>query len=174
MECCFQVGLYKQGLLHDLSKYSWTEFRTGVLYYQGTKSPNAAEKMDRGFSEAWIHHKGRNRHHFEYWIDSKIDTKEATDTPQFFGAPMPTRYVVEMFCDRIAACKVYQKEKYTDASPLEYYVKNKSHVTIHPDSAALLEHLLQMLADQGEKTAFRTIRKTIVKPRKTFGQNGRF
>ena len=62
---CFRVGLWKQGLLHDLSKYSWEEFRTGVLYYQGNRSPNAAEKEEKGFSRAWLHHKGRNKHHFE-------------------------------------------------------------------------------------------------------------
>ena len=48
MEGCFKVGLFKQGLLHDLSKYSWEEFRTGVKYYQGTRSPNAAEKEEKG------------------------------------------------------------------------------------------------------------------------------
>ena len=69
MEGCFQVGLFKQGLLHDLSKYSWEEFKTGVKYYQGTRSPNAAEKEEKGYSSAWLHHKGRNKHHFEYWTD---------------------------------------------------------------------------------------------------------
>lgn len=62
---CFRVGLYRQGLLHDLSKYSPTEFKVGVKYYQGTRSPNNAEREDIGFSTAWLHHKGRNRHHYE-------------------------------------------------------------------------------------------------------------
>ena len=64
MEGCFQVGLFKQGLLHDLSKYSWEEFKTGVKYYQGMRSPNAAEKEEKGYSSAWLHHKGRNKQHF--------------------------------------------------------------------------------------------------------------
>lgn len=170
MGYCFRVGLYKQGLLHDLSKYSWTEFRTGVLYYQGTRSPNAVEKQEKGFSEAWLHHKGRNRHHFEYWID----IRQGAETAEFIGMPMPTRYVAEMFCDRIAACKVYQREKYTDASALEYFLKNRNRMTMHPDAAALLERLLRMLAEQGEDRAFRTIRETIVKPRAVFGEQGVF
>ena len=58
MEGCFKVGLYKQGLLHDMSKYTWQEFKTGVIYYQGTRSPNAAEREHLGYSEAWLHHKG--------------------------------------------------------------------------------------------------------------------
>ena len=50
---CFAVGLYRQGLLHDLSKYSFTEFRVGAKYYQGTRSPNNAEKEDVGYYSAW-------------------------------------------------------------------------------------------------------------------------
>ena len=69
MRLCFKVGLYKQGLMHDLSKYSPKEFISGVVFYTGDKSPNTTERRVTGKSEAWLHHKGRNRHHFEYWID---------------------------------------------------------------------------------------------------------
>lgn len=47
MQECFRVGLYRQGLLHDLSKYGWTEFRVGCKYYQGTRSPNNAEREEK-------------------------------------------------------------------------------------------------------------------------------
>lgn len=73
MRECFRVGLYRQGLLHDLSKYSWTEFRIGCRYYQGTRSPNNAEREEKGYSSAWLHHKGRNKHHYEYWIDYNVN-----------------------------------------------------------------------------------------------------
>ena len=66
---CFKVGLYRQGLLHDLSKYFPTEFLVGCKYYKGYMSPNNAEREDKGYSSAWLHHKGRNKHHMEYWID---------------------------------------------------------------------------------------------------------
>lgn len=66
MKYCFKIGLYKQGLLHDLSKYAPSEFLVGARYYQGTRSPNNAEREDTGVSTAWMHHKGRNKHHFEY------------------------------------------------------------------------------------------------------------
>ena len=58
MKGCFQVGLIKQGLLHDLSKYSPTEFIVGCKYYQGNMSPNNAEREAVGYSSAWLHHKG--------------------------------------------------------------------------------------------------------------------
>ena len=74
---CFQIGLYWQGLTHDLSKYSPEEFWTGVRYYQGNRSPNAAERETVGYSRAWLHHKGRNKHHYEYWIDISNHKEEA-------------------------------------------------------------------------------------------------
>ena len=114
MKECFRVGLYRQGLLHDLSKYSPTEFRVGCKYYQGTRSPNNAEREDKGYSSAWLHHKGRNKHHYEYWIDYSLDGKHV-----LAGMKMPVRYVVEMFLDRIAASKVYKGDKYKDSDPIE-------------------------------------------------------
>ena len=107
MKECFRVGLYRQGLLHDLSKYSPTEFRVGCKYYQGTRSPNNAEREDKGYSSAWLHHKGRNKHHYEYWIDYSLDGEK-----MLAGMKMPVRYVVEMFLDRIAASKVYKGGQY--------------------------------------------------------------
>ena len=69
MKYCFECGLYEQGLAHDLSKYSPTEFIPGCIYYQGDHSPNEAERAAKGYTSAWLHHKGRNKHHLEYWID---------------------------------------------------------------------------------------------------------
>ena len=69
MRYCFRIGLYKQGLLHDLSKYEPVEFLVGCKYYQGDRSPNNAEREATGISRSWLHHKGRNKHHFEYWVD---------------------------------------------------------------------------------------------------------
>ena len=146
MKECFRVGLYRQGLLHDLSKYSWTEFKVGCKYYQGTS--------------AWLHHKGRNKHHYEYWIDYSLDGKH-----MLAGMKMPVRYVVEMFLDRIAASKVYKGEKYKNSDPLEYYLNGKAGELMHPETRALLERLLHMLAEQGEEKTYRYIRKEVLRKR---------
>lgn len=158
MEGCFRVGLYKQGLLHDLSKYSPSEFLVGAKYYQGDRSPNNAEREAVGYSSAWLHHKGRNKHHYEYWID--YSTKELPGG--MAPAPMPVKYVVEMFMDRIAASKVYNKERYTDASPWEYYVRGRDIAPLHPETKALLEKLLRMLAKKGEAATFAYIRRKLL------------
>jgi hypothetical protein len=157
MKNCFKVGLYKQGLMHDLSKYSPVEFSVGAKYYQGTRSPNNAEREATGLSLAWLHHKGRNKHHFEYWIDYSLDKNEG-----MVGMKMPEKYVVEMVMDRIAACMVYMGDDYTDRSPLEYYEKGKGRYLMHPETMELLERLLTMLADKGEAYTFDYIRKQVL------------
>lgn len=158
MKECFRVGLYRQGLLHDLSKYSWTEFRVGCRYYQGNRSPNNAEREDKGCSSAWLHHKGRNKHHYEYWIDYGLDGSAGLT-----GMKMPVRYVVEMFLDRIAASKVYKGDQYKDSDPLEYYLNGKAGELMHTETRELLEKLLRMLAEQGEEKTYRYIRREVLK-----------
>ena len=157
MQGCFQVGLYRQGLTHDLSKYSPTEFLTGMRYYQGTRSPNAAEREDKGYSEAWMHHKGRNRHHYEYWTDMSLATRE------YEPVIMPRKYLAEMVMDRRAACIVYEKEKYTPGSPLAYLLRSREKDLMHPETRRQLEYILTMLRDEGEKETFRYIRQDVLK-----------
>lgn len=154
---CFRVGLYWQGLTHDLSKYTPTEFRVGAKYYQGNRSPNGAEREDKGYSEAWIHHKGRNRHHYEYWTDMNRETK------RYESVPMPRKYLVEMVMDRIAACKTYQGKAYTDGSALEYYLKSVERSLMHPKLQRELEFILTMLRDKGEKETFRYLKEDTLK-----------
>ncbi|MBQ4490445.1 MAG: catalase, partial [Pyramidobacter sp.] len=134
MKYCFRLGLYWQGLLHDLSKYSPVEFFVGARYWQGTCSPNNAERKATGVSRAWLHHKGRNKHHFEYWIDYAVGKDLNGENMPIVGMKMPEKYVAEMFCDRIAASQVYLGEQYTDRSPWEYYDKFKGHYIIHPET----------------------------------------
>ena len=149
MDLCFKVGLIRQGLLHDLSKYEPVEFLTGIRYYTGVRSPNAIEKAEKGYSTAWLHHKGRNRHHFEYWFD----VNSTGQGEKVMCAKMPLKYVLEMVCDRIAACKVYHGEEYQEKDPYEYYHMREERIvpTLHPDTAALTEELLMLLRDRGER-----------------------
>lgn len=158
MKFCFRLGLYGQGLTHDLSKYSYAEFSIGAKHYTPTLSPHTEERKEKGYSSAWLHHKGRNKHHMEYWVEF-----DGTDKPRTRAVEMPLKYVAEMFCDRVAACKVYQRERYTDASPYEYFAKSQQHYIIHPKTKELLERLLIMLRDEGEDATFRYIKRELLK-----------
>ena len=154
---CFRVGLYWQGLTHDLSKYSLTEFRSGVHYFQGDRSPNTAEREEKGYSEAWIHHKGRNRHHYEYWTDLNRQTR------RYEAVPMPRKYLVEMVMDRRAACMVYQGENYTPGSALAYLERSMEKDLIHEKTLRELRYILTMLRDGGEEATFRYLRQNVLK-----------
>ena len=154
---CFAVGLYAQGLLHDLSKYSPSEFLVGAKYYQGYRSPNNAEREAQGYSAAWLHHKGRNKHHYEYWVDYA-----ASEGIGAVPVRMPDRYLVEMLMDRIAASKTYNGANYTNDMPLQYFLKGKPIIVMHEDSKRALEFLLRMLAEKGEAETFAYIRKRIL------------
>ena len=159
MRYCFRIGLYKQGLLHDLSKYSPTEFLVGCRYYQGDRSPNNAEREATGVSRAWLHHKGRNLHHFEYWVDYSPDSDKV-----IMGARMPRRYVAEMVMDRISASRTYRGDAYTRHDPLEYFLKSRDKLWfIHPQTKKELEGLLRMLSVKGEDYTFRYIRYRYLK-----------
>ncbi len=157
MAGCFRVGLIRQGLCHDLSKYAPTEFLVGARYFQGNRSPNAAEREVKGYSEAWMHHKGRNRHHYEYWTDMDPVTKV------YVPMPVPRKYLAEMFMDRRAACMTYQKDAYTDASPLTYFEKSREKDLMHPETHRQLRFLLAMLRDKGEGATFSYIKNQLLR-----------
>lgn len=153
MRYCFLAGIGFQGLFHDLSKYSFAEFIPGAKYYQGNRSPNEMERETNGYSLAWMHHKGRNKHHFEYWNDLNPKTR------MYESVPMPVRYIKEMFCDRVAASRIYKGGAYTDASPLEYFTRGNAAKKMHESTAKTLCEWLTMLAEKGEKKTFAYLRK---------------
>ena len=149
---CAKAGILWQGLRHDLSKYSLREFVPGARYYTGTRSPNVGERLDKGYSEAWLHHKGRNRHHFEYWTDYNPKTRLIEPVK------MPLKYVAEMFCDRVAASKIYRGDEYRDTDPLAYFMNSKGIRVIHGETSDFPEMLLRMLAEKGEEETFAFLR----------------
>lgn len=153
MKNCFRAGIPINGLLHDLSKYSPAELIPGIMNYEaGKRSPNEREREKKGYSSAWMHHKGRNKHHFEYWSDVNMESRV------YEPIPMPLPYLKETFCDRVAASKNYRGDSYRDSDPLEYFLNRKADRAMHPCTACVLEKWLRMLAEKGEDETFRYIR----------------
>ena len=160
MKNCFRAGIPWRGLIHDLSKYSPTELINGIRFYQGSRSPNEREREVRGYSVAWLHHKGRNRHHFEYWNDVNMKTH------LYEPVKMPTVFAVEMFCDRVGASKIYRGKDYTDADPLNYFLRGNARAKMHPETADDLERWLRILAEEGEDAVFSVLREEIRRAKK--------
>ena len=152
-EHCFKCGLYIQGLTHDLTKFSSGELFPSIKYYQGYRSPYPYEKELKGYSMGWLRHKGRNPHHWEYWYD----TLEGKWQP----IAMPDIYLAESVCDRIAACKTYNKNHYTDQDALNYFLNKPDKVYMHPLTAQKMEKVLRMVAEEGEDKAFAYIKDCI-------------
>lgn len=137
-----RCGYPWQGFMHDLSKLSPVEFLPSARFFQGDKSPIEAEKAKVGYSAAWLHHKGHNPHHWEYWVDFG---KAGEPIP----ARIPYRYVIEMICDYVAAGMVYSKKKWTPGEPLAYFDRVRAGRHFHPETEDLLEAYLRVIREEG-------------------------
>lgn len=137
---CCKVGQPWRGFVHDISKYSPTEFFEGVKYYVGIHSPITEAKKINGYSKAWLHHKGRNKHHPEYWVDESARDKMPT---------MPYPYAVEMICDKIAAGMTYKRDKFTKEYELEYWKKEREIIRMNEGMKKFVDEILEKVAEVG-------------------------
>ena len=145
---CFKARIIWRGIKHDLSKFSPTEFCESVKYFTGDKSPIDNCKKEKGWSKAWLHHKGRNRHHYEYWQDN-FDNG---------GNPlkMPYKDNLEMICDYIGAGQAYLKDKFTYSSEYEWWkIKSSNPIAMHPDTKRFVELMLKTMANEGNSDCLR-------------------
>lgn len=130
---CCKIGEPWRGLVHDMSKYFPTEFIESSKYYTGKHSPISEAKRENGYSKAWLHHKGRNKHHSEYWIDENAPDKMPI---------IPYKYAAEMVCDKLAAGMVYQGKNFTKEYELEYWLKEKEKMKINPKTEKFVTEVL--------------------------------
>lgn len=137
---CLRAGIPWRGFVHDLSKYSPTEFIESAKYYVGNHSPIMEAKKAQGYSKAWLHHKGRNKHHYEYWFDGNAPEK----TPV-----IPYKYAVEMACDTLAAGKTYLGKVWKNSSQLEYWNRTKDLTYINVKTANFLEAVYTQVSKKG-------------------------
>jgi len=137
---CVKVGIPFRGLIHDLSKYSFTEFFESAKYYVGYKSPIQVAREEREYSKAWLHHKGRNKHHEEYWYDFNAPVK----------APViPYKYAVEMLCDSLSAGITYKGKEFKNDYPLWYWNNKKNKDLFHPKMQRFFEDVYNEIAEKG-------------------------
>ena len=137
---CAKCGLLWRGLVHDLSKFSPAEFFESCKYYHGKRSPIGVCREHIGMSHAWLHHKGRNKHHIEYWLDG-----DCTVQPL-----MPYKYAVECVCDKLAATRTYAGKGYSNDLPLKHWLKHGNKVEGNPKTMRFIEEVFEDVRDHGE------------------------
>ena len=146
-KACFKVGLYWQGLMHDLSKYSLTELSM-CKYYTGKGSPHQVAREVLGYSPSWIHHYHVNKHHYQFWWDENEEGK-------IIPMKMPFKYVIESFCDMLGASKAYNPDNWGPDMLLCYWdQKCKGKRIMHEQSIGLIETLINNLVEFGEEDFF--------------------
>ena len=138
---CCKCGLFWRGLVHDLSKFSRVEFWESVKYYNGHYSPIAECRRQNGYSNAWIHHKNRNKHHIEYWYDRENEIQ----------MNIPYKYAVECVCDKISATKCYKGKEYKPEMVLNHWLKWGSHTQTNDKMKAFFTKVFTDLVELGEK-----------------------
>ena len=130
---CCKLGIPWQGITHDLSKFSWIEFSEAIKFYDPTKSPIAVAKEKQGYSMAWIHHKGHNPHHYEYWTDN-FDGKSK---PTYHK--IPYKYLMEMMADWFAAGRTYVGKSFTVQDEVTWWKWKRESIAIHPATLEWIE-----------------------------------
>ena len=137
---CAKCGILFRGIVHDLSKFSPEEFFESVKYFQGNRSPIGAARRQMGVSYAWLHHKGRNKHHIEYWLDPECQAQPL----------MPYKYAVECVCDKLAATRIYLGKDYTDEMPLWHWEKYGKNLPANPLTLRFVIEVFYDVRDKGE------------------------
>lgn len=139
------AGIPFRGLVHDLSKYSYDEFWISCKYYDGKRSPIKVARDELGYSTVWCHHKGRNKHHFEYWEDVSRDKR--------IGVFIPYKYIVESICDKVAAGMAYKGKDWNQNEPINYWRKiDRDNIVVkHPGSVEFVDIVLERISSDGLK-----------------------
>ena len=140
---CFKCGLYYQGITHDLSKFSPTEFIESIKYYQGDRSPLEACKEQKGYSDAWLHHKGRNKHHYQYWTD---DFDDYYSDKGITLIEMPFKYALEMLCDYLGAARAYLGKDFSYKKEWKWWLNKRTNCAMNPHTKAFIDTCLYKLA----------------------------
>lgn len=152
---CFKFGIPWRGIKHDMSKFSPIEFFESVKYYQGSSSPIDACKKVNGWSKAWQHHKGRNDHHYEYFVDNLDNGGTAIQ--------MPFECALELVADYLGAGRAYMGKDFTYKKEYEWWLKKKEKpLLMHPQTKEFIEWSLNCMQnenarDQADKKFFKFI-----------------
>jgi len=150
---CFQRGLYRRGIMHDMSKFRPSEFIPYARYFNGTyqsekdipkflpmsyESILTKEYVEEQFDLAWLEHTHRNKHHWQYWVLREDDGCKKI-------LKMEHKYIMEMVCDWVGAGKAQgnispKNDKYLETR--NWYNENKDKMVLHKNTRREVEQTL--------------------------------
>lgn len=136
---CLKYKLIWQGLIHDWSKFRFSEFIPYANHFYGGREkyhPGGYYKPfdtgDEAFDLAWLLHQHLNPHHWQYWILNE-------DEGNMKVMEMPLRYAKEMLCDWRGAGRA---QGYGDNTK-EWYIKHKDIMQLHSNTRKWIEDELK-------------------------------
>jgi len=125
---CYKQGRPITGIMHDWTKFLPSEFFIYADYFYTDTTYKHILGIDDKFDCAWLKHIHRNKHHWQYWILREDDGGVKT-------IAIPYKYRVEMLCDWAGAGKAQRNPD----SVKQWYFKNKSKMSFHPDTERWIE-----------------------------------
>lgn len=147
-----KLGIFWTGLVHDLSKFTPTEFLRSAKYFDGRKSPTIVERKDNAnFSYICVAHTGRNKHHWQYWVDYTRD--------DIVVNPIPFRHALEYVADILSASKVYNPKDFTLMVAHDYFKEHSKTYLMHPATKEFILWCIKESYDFG----FKAVKKKITK-----------
>lgn len=136
------LGIAWRGFMHDWSKFSFEELWTSGKYYTGVQSPQTQERnANEDYSLVSVHHVGRNKHHWQYWVDYR-----GFNTLVY---PIPYKYAVEFVCDSLAASRVYNGEKWNRGDAYQYFNNYCDKCLMHPAIKEFASDCFAQFQEQG-------------------------
>jgi len=166
--CCY-AGYPWRGFMHDWSKYSPVEFIESVRFFNGRRSPVGLARELEGYSYAWLCHKGRNKHHFEFWSDVVDESGAAAPNyGQFYPLPMPFPFALEMICDTISASRAYNGKKFSYKALFDWSRRRASvPLNMHPSTRRFFDAIYQEMRDEGNCKALRRAKEIFDRAQET-------
>ena len=147
-----KLGIFWTGLVHDLTKFSPTEFNRSVKYFDGRRSPTIIERKSHdNFSYICVAHTGRNKHHWQYWVDYTRD--------DIVVNVIPYKHALEYVADVLSASKVYNPKDFTLMVAHDYFKEHSKTYLMHPATKEFILWTIKEAYDNG----FKAVKKSITK-----------
>lgn len=147
-----RLGIPYRGFMHDWSKLSFEELLTSGKYYTGVQSPQIQERnANDNYSKVSVHHVGRNKHHWQYWVDYR-----GFNTLVYC---IPYVYAVEFVCDSLAASRVYNGKHWERGDAYQYFNHYCDKCLMHPSIKEFASDCFAKFRDEGFKGLTKTYTK---------------